>query len=80
MKGSVENPRGSVEKRSPKESVQGADNVLRGSGGLPRDFSRANPRLQNRGGTAPEIFISCSDYHEVYWQMKIVFTLYYSTV
>ena len=31
MKATVENPRGSVEKLSPKESVEGADTVLRGS-------------------------------------------------
>ena len=32
--------------------------------------------------SAPRIFNSCSDYqfHEVYWQIKLVFTLYYSTV
>ena len=31
MKATVENPRGIVEKLSPKESVEGADTVLRGS-------------------------------------------------
>ena len=30
LKATVENPRGSVEKLSPKESVEGADTVLRG--------------------------------------------------
>ena len=45
MKATVENPRGSVEKLSPKESVKGGDTVLLGSWGLPRDFPRANPSV-----------------------------------
>ena len=37
MKATVENPRGSVEKLSPKESVEGADTVLRGSVRAPEE-------------------------------------------
>ena len=37
LKATVENPRGSVEKLSPKESVEGADTVLRGSVRAPRN-------------------------------------------
>ena len=40
VKATVENLRGSVEKLSPKESVKGADTVLRGSySTLPQGFS-----------------------------------------
>ena len=55
MKATVESARGSVEKLSPKESVKGADIVLRAVWGLLRDFPRANPRLQNREGTASDV-------------------------
>ena len=55
VKATVENPRGSVEKLSPKESVEGADTVQRGSVRASRDFLKANKRLQNRGGTAPKV-------------------------
>ena len=34
-----ENPRGSLEKKSPKESVEGADTVLRSSVWAPEGFS-----------------------------------------
>ena len=51
VKATVENPRGSVKKLSPKESVKGAVTVLRGSVKAPEE----NPRLQNRGGTAPKV-------------------------
>ena len=37
LKATVENPRGSVEKLSPKESVEGADTVLRGSERAPEE-------------------------------------------
>ena len=43
MKATVENPRGSVEKLSPKESVEGADTVLRGSVRAPKGFSEGKP-------------------------------------
>ena len=37
MKGTVENTRGSVEKLSPKENVEGAHTVLRGSVRAPEE-------------------------------------------
>ena len=43
MKATVENPRGSVEKLSPKESVKGAHTVLRGSLRAPEGFSGGHP-------------------------------------
>ena len=43
MKATVENPRGSVEKLSPKESVEGADTVLRGSVRAPKGVSEGKP-------------------------------------
>ena len=43
LKASVENPRGSVEKLSPKESVEGADTVLRGSVRAPEGLPKENP-------------------------------------
>ena len=43
MKATVENPRGSVEKLSPKESVKGANTVLRGSVRAPKGFSEGKP-------------------------------------
>ena len=39
VKATVENPRGSEEKLFPKESVEGADTVLRGSVRAPEGFS-----------------------------------------
>ena len=50
MKATVENPRGSVEKLSPKESVEGADTVLRGSvrtpeGSIHHETSKAFPQI-----------------------------------
>ena len=39
MKATVENPRGSVEKLYPKESVEGAHTVLGGSVRAPEGFS-----------------------------------------
>ena len=117
VKATVENPRGSVEKLSPNESIKDGITALRGifrgqtrgcktegvqslrfcSRGFARGKSRGSPPTaapQHSVGTrgsllrgqlfhsAPRIFSSCSDFqiHEVYWQMKIVFTLYYSTV
>ena len=43
LKATVENPRGSVEKLSPKESVEDADTVLRGSVRAPEGFSEGKP-------------------------------------
>ena len=42
MKATVENPRGSVEKLSPKESVEGAYTVL--LKGLPKEFVEGKPK------------------------------------
>ena len=44
VKATVENPRGSVKKLSPKESVEGADTVLRGSVRAPKEFSEGKPK------------------------------------
>ena len=52
LKATVENPRGSVEKLSPKKGFEGADTVLRAVWGLLRDLPRANPRLKNQGFAA----------------------------
>ena len=43
MKATVDNPRGSVEKLSPKESVEGANTVLRGSVRALKGFSEGKP-------------------------------------
>ena len=43
MKATVENPRGSVEKLSPKKSVEGTDTVLSGSVRAPKGFSEGKP-------------------------------------
>ena len=40
LKTTVENPRGSVEKLSPKESAECGDTALRGSVRVLRDFPR----------------------------------------
>ena len=45
LKATVENPRGRVEKLSPKESVEGADTVLRGSVRAPEGFSEGKPKV-----------------------------------
>ena len=50
MKANVENPRGSVEKLSPKESVEGADTVLRGSVRAPEGFSEDKPEAAKARG------------------------------
>ena len=50
LKATVNNPRGSVEKLSPKESVEGADTVLRGNVRAPEGFSEGKPKaLKPRG-------------------------------
>ena len=50
MKATVENPRGSVEKLSPKENVEGADTVLRGSVRAPEGFSEGRPEAAKPRG------------------------------
>ena len=56
MKATVENPRGSVEKLAPKESVEGADNVLRGSVRAPKGFSEGKPEAAKPRGRSPQGF------------------------
>ena len=56
VKATVENPRGSVEKLSPKESVQGADTVLRGSVRAPEGFSEGKPEAAKPRGRSPRGF------------------------
>ena len=62
----VKNPRGSVEKLSPKESVEGGNTALRGSVRAPKGFSEgqpeaAKPRVRNPKGFAakglPEVIV-----------------------
>ena len=49
MKAPVENPRGSLEKLSPKENVEGAHTVLRGSVRAPKVLQpRVYPRKISR--------------------------------
>ena len=43
LKATAENPRGSVEKLSPKESVEGGDSALMGSVRAPKGFSKGKP-------------------------------------
>ena len=74
-----------MEKLSSKESVECAKTVLRGSVRAPEGFSEGTLKNLFRGQlfhSAPRIFNSCSEYQfcEAYRQMKLVFTLYYSTV
>ena len=45
LKATVENPRGNVEKLAPKESVEGAHTVVRGSERAPEGFSEGKPKL-----------------------------------
>ena len=54
MKATVENPRGSYEKLSPKESVEGAHTVLRGSLRGPEGFSEGKPEAFSVEGFAEE--------------------------
>ena len=56
MKTTVENPRGSVEKLSPKESVEGTDTVLRGSVRAPKGFSECKPETLKPRGRSPRGF------------------------
>ena len=45
VKATVENPRGSAEKLSPKENVKGADTVLSGSVRAAKGFSEGKPEV-----------------------------------
>ena len=53
MKASVQNPRGSEEKLSPYERVEGAYTVLRGSVRAPREFSSGKPSAAKLRGLRP---------------------------
>ena len=56
MKATVENPRVSVEKLSPKESVEGTDTVLRGSVRARKGFSEGKPKASKPRGRSPQGF------------------------
>ena len=51
-----------MEKLSPKESVKGADTVLRGNErrGLPRDFPKGKPEAAKPRGMSPLAFAALS--------------------
>ena len=53
MKATVENPRGSVEKLSPKECFEGADTVIRGSVKALEGFSEGKPEASKPRGRSP---------------------------
>ena len=53
MKATVENPKGSVEKLSPKESVEGTNTVLRGSVRALKGFSKGKPEASKLRGRSP---------------------------
>ena len=53
MKATVENPRSTVEKLSPKASVEGKDTVLRGSVRAPKGFSEGKPEAAKPRGLRP---------------------------
>ena len=55
MKATVENPRGSEEKLSPKDSVEGGDNALRGSVRAPEGFSEGKPEAVKPRGRSPKV-------------------------
>ena len=56
LKATVENPRGTVEKLSPKESVKGADTVLSGSVRTLKMFSEGKPKAAKPRGRSPQSF------------------------
>ena len=56
LKATVENPRGSVQKMSPKESVDGADTVLRGIVRAFKGFSQGKPKAAKTRGRSPRGF------------------------
>ena len=55
VKATVENPRGSVEKLSSKESVEGANTGLRGSVRAPEGLFEGKPEAEKLGGAAHEV-------------------------
>ena len=61
LKATVENPRGSVEKLSPKESVEGANTVLRGSVRATEGFSKGKPEAVKPRGPRREIDVSTDE-------------------
>ena len=56
VKATVENSRGSVEKLSPKESVEGGNTKLRGSVRAPKRFSEGKPQAAKQRGRSPRGF------------------------
>ena len=56
VKATVENPRGSVEKLSPKESVEGTNTVLRGSVSALKGGSEGKPEASKPRGHSPRGF------------------------
>ena len=56
LKATVEHSRGSVEKLFPKESVEGAHTVLRGSVRAPEGFSEGKPKAAKPRGRSPRGF------------------------
>ena len=53
LKVTVENPRGSVGKLSPKEIFEGANTVLRGSVRAPKGFSEGKSKAAKPRGRSP---------------------------
>ena len=47
-----------MEKLSPKESVEGADTVLRGSVTDPERFSEGKPEAAKPRGRSPKVFLA----------------------
>ena len=56
VKATVGNPRGSVEKLSPRESVKGGNTALRGSVRAPEGFSEGKPEAAKPRGRSPQGF------------------------
>ena len=54
MKATVENQRGSVEKLSSKESIKGAQTVLRDRVRLPKGFTEGKPEAAKPRGRSPQ--------------------------
>ena len=58
MKATVENPRGSVEKLSPKESFKGAHPGPKGSVRAPKGFFLGKPEVAKLRGRGLTLFVS----------------------
>ena len=56
VKATVDNPRGCVEKLSPKESVEGPYTVLRDSKRVPKVFSEGKPEAAKHRGRSHQCF------------------------